>query len=67
MQIVDRGHGVPIVLVPGIQGRWEYLGRTVDALAQAFRVITFRRCHSQIPMGAPHESRRAGRQHGEGR
>jgi pimeloyl-ACP methyl ester carboxylesterase len=41
MQIVDRGHGVPVVLVPGIQGRWEYLGWTVDALAQAFRVITF--------------------------
>jgi pimeloyl-ACP methyl ester carboxylesterase len=41
MQIVDRGHGVPLVLVPGIQGRWEYLGRTVDALAQSFRVITF--------------------------
>ena len=41
MTIVDRGHGVPLVLVPGIQGRWEYLGRTVDALARSFRVITF--------------------------
>jgi pimeloyl-ACP methyl ester carboxylesterase len=41
MEIVDRGHGVPLVLIPGIQGRWEYLGRTVDALARSFRVITF--------------------------
>jgi pimeloyl-ACP methyl ester carboxylesterase len=41
MQIVDRGHGVPLVLVPGIQGRWEYLRPTVDALARSFRVVTF--------------------------
>jgi pimeloyl-ACP methyl ester carboxylesterase len=41
MQIVDRGRGVPFVLIPGIQGRWEYLRPTVDALAESFRVITF--------------------------
>jgi pimeloyl-ACP methyl ester carboxylesterase len=41
MQIVDRGRGVPVVVIPGIQGRWEYLGPTIDALARSFRVITF--------------------------
>jgi pimeloyl-ACP methyl ester carboxylesterase len=41
MQVIERGHGVPLVLVPGIQGRWEYMRPTVEALAKAFRVITF--------------------------
>jgi len=29
------------VLIPGLQGRWEYQHATVDALAATFRVITF--------------------------
>jgi 3-oxoadipate enol-lactonase len=41
MNIVDRGNGPPLVLIPGLQGRWEYLRATVDALAASFRVITF--------------------------
>jgi pimeloyl-ACP methyl ester carboxylesterase len=41
MQVIERGHGVPLVLIPGIQGRWEYMRPTVEALADAFRVITF--------------------------
>ena len=41
MQIVERGAGEPLVLVPGIQGRWEYVRPAVEALAASFRVITF--------------------------
>jgi pimeloyl-ACP methyl ester carboxylesterase len=41
MQIFDRGRGVPLVLIPGIQGRWEYLRPAVEALASHFRVVTF--------------------------
>lgn len=41
MTIVDRGQGRPIVLVPSLQGRWEYLSPAIDALAQSHRVITF--------------------------
>jgi pimeloyl-ACP methyl ester carboxylesterase len=41
MTIVDRGSGPPLVLIPGLQGRWEYMRATVDALAGSFRVITF--------------------------
>ncbi|MDR1990283.1 MAG: alpha/beta hydrolase [Acidobacteriaceae bacterium] len=44
MRIVDQGHGVPIVLIPGIQGRWEYMRPAVDALAVHFRVVTFSLC-----------------------
>jgi pimeloyl-ACP methyl ester carboxylesterase len=41
MNLVDRGSGPPLVLIPGLQGRWEYMRATVDALAPFFRVITF--------------------------
>ena len=39
--MVDRGHGIPVVLIPGVQGRWEWMTPTVDALAERCRVITF--------------------------
>ena len=41
MTIIDRGSGVPVVLVPGIQGRWEWMRPAVDALSRRCRVITF--------------------------
>lgn len=41
MKIVDVGSGAPVVIVPGIQGRWEWMKPAVDALAQRCRVITF--------------------------
>jgi pimeloyl-ACP methyl ester carboxylesterase len=41
VQVIDRGTGVPLVVVPGVQGRWEYMGPALDALAERFRVITF--------------------------
>jgi 3-oxoadipate enol-lactonase len=42
--IVDKGAGTPIVLIPGLQGRWEWMRPTVDALARHHRVITFSLC-----------------------
>ncbi|OFW20424.1 MAG: hypothetical protein A3H97_21105 [Acidobacteria bacterium RIFCSPLOWO2_02_FULL_65_29] len=41
MQIIDRGCGEPLVMIPGIQGRWEYMSPALDTLARSFRVITF--------------------------
>jgi pimeloyl-ACP methyl ester carboxylesterase len=41
VNIVDRGKGPALVLIPGLQGRWEYMRATVAALATSFRVITF--------------------------
>lgn len=41
MNIIDKGSGTPVVLVPGIQGRWEWMRPTVDALSARCRVITF--------------------------
>jgi pimeloyl-ACP methyl ester carboxylesterase len=40
-EIVERGAGAPLVLIPGIQGRWEYSGGIVEALARFYRVVTF--------------------------
>src|SRR5262245_29059993 len=42
--IVQVGSGPPLVLIPGIQGRWEYVRQTMEALARSFRVTTFALC-----------------------
>jgi pimeloyl-ACP methyl ester carboxylesterase len=39
--MVDRGSGAAVVLIPGIQGRWEWMTPTVDELAKTCRVLTF--------------------------
>jgi pimeloyl-ACP methyl ester carboxylesterase len=39
-----QGSGPPLVLVPGMQGRWEWMAPTVAALATRFRVGTFSLC-----------------------
>jgi pimeloyl-ACP methyl ester carboxylesterase len=44
VRIIDRGKGPAVVLVPSLQGRWEYLSRTVTALARSHRVLTFSLC-----------------------
>jgi pimeloyl-ACP methyl ester carboxylesterase len=38
--MVDKGAGTPLVIVPGIQGRWEWMEPSVAALAREHRVIT---------------------------
>ena len=42
--MIDAGRGTPIVLVPGVQGRWEWMAPTVDALADRCRVVTYSLC-----------------------
>jgi len=42
--VATKGSGTPLVLIPGVQGRWEYMREAVDALARSFRVITFALC-----------------------
>jgi pimeloyl-ACP methyl ester carboxylesterase len=38
---IDRGSGRPLVLIPGIQGRCEWLGPLIDRLETRFRVLSF--------------------------
>lgn len=40
LQVFDRGEGDPVVLVPGIQGRWEWMRRCAQALSEEGRVVT---------------------------
>jgi pimeloyl-ACP methyl ester carboxylesterase len=43
--MIVKGTGEPLVLIPALQGRWEYMEPAVDALAAAsFRVVTFSLC-----------------------
>jgi len=42
--MVDRGSGVPLVLIPGVQGRWEWMVPTVDALSRTHRVLAYSLC-----------------------
>ena len=44
LAVVDVGTGPPLVLIPGIQGRWEYVQPAIDRLATSFRVLTFSLC-----------------------
>jgi pimeloyl-ACP methyl ester carboxylesterase len=39
--MIDVGKGPPLVLVPGIQARWEWMRPAVKALSEHFRVLTF--------------------------
>lgn len=42
--MIDRGSGTPVLLLPGIQGRWEWMQPAVDALAARCRVLTYSFC-----------------------
>lgn len=42
--MIDRGRGIPVVFIPGIQGRWEWMAPAIDALASRCRVLTFSLC-----------------------
>ena len=44
MVTVERGSGEPLIFIPGLQGRWEYMRPAIDALAETHRVITFPLC-----------------------
>jgi len=39
--MIDVGRGIPIVLVPGIQGRCEWMAPTIRALGARHRVLSF--------------------------
>ena len=57
MRIVEHGNGTPLVLIPGIQGRWEYMRPAIDALARHFRVVTFPLCGERAS-GVPFDENR---------
>jgi pimeloyl-ACP methyl ester carboxylesterase len=44
MKIFDEGGGQPIVVVPGIQGRWEWMRPALAELARSFRTVSYSLC-----------------------
>jgi pimeloyl-ACP methyl ester carboxylesterase len=40
----DEGTGEPLVVIPGIQGRWEWMRPALYALARRFRTISYSLC-----------------------
>ena len=40
----DQGIGFPLVLVPGVQGRWEWMRPAAEALARRTRTISYSLC-----------------------
>src|SRR4029077_6967831 len=41
MKFIERGNGPALIVIPGVQGRWEYVEPAIAALSAQFRVITF--------------------------
>jgi pimeloyl-ACP methyl ester carboxylesterase len=50
--MIDRGSGPPLVMIPGILGRWEWMAPTVETLSERFRVLSF--SLSEAGLDAPH-------------
>jgi pimeloyl-ACP methyl ester carboxylesterase len=42
--VFDEGSGTPIVVVQGLQGRWEWTGQLVRELARGARTVTYSLC-----------------------
>ena len=53
--MIDIGTGPPLVLIPGIQGRWEWIAPTAHALAARFRVLAFS-LPGEPASGCPHDA-----------
>jgi 3-oxoadipate enol-lactonase len=39
--MVDKGTGQPVVMIPGMQGRWEWMAPAVTAVARCSRVLSY--------------------------
>lgn len=37
----DRGSGPPVIVIPGVQGRWEWMRPALEALSQSCRTISY--------------------------
>lgn len=40
----DQGQGPPLVVVPGVQGRWEWMRPTLDTLSRRCRTVSYSLC-----------------------
>ena len=52
----DRGTGPPLIVIPGVQGRWEWLAPALRELGTHFRTISYTLCGD---FGSKHKYERA--------
>jgi pimeloyl-ACP methyl ester carboxylesterase len=57
LTIIDKGTGPPVLLIPGIHGRPEYLWPAIEALADSCRVVAFPLC-GEPGSGLPYDQAR---------
>jgi pimeloyl-ACP methyl ester carboxylesterase len=57
MKIHDAGSGLPLVIVSGIQGRWEWMRPGIEELSRRYRVVTFSLCDEPSSGGTFDEAR----------
>jgi pimeloyl-ACP methyl ester carboxylesterase len=51
----DRGSGPPVVVIPGIQGRWEWMEPALDRMSASCRVVSYSLC-GEPGSGMPFEA-----------
>ncbi|MEO8074869.1 MAG: alpha/beta hydrolase [Acidobacteriota bacterium] len=44
MRIIDSGTGPPLIVIPGVQGRWEWMRPAIRELRKRCRTITYTLC-----------------------
>lgn len=44
MRIFDGGSGLPLIVIPGVQGRWEWMRPALDQLGTRCRTISYSLC-----------------------
>lgn len=42
--MIDAGSGPPVIVIPGVQGRWEWMAPALHALQQHCRVVSYSLC-----------------------
>jgi pimeloyl-ACP methyl ester carboxylesterase len=42
--VFDQGHGTPLIVIPGVQGRWEWMKPALDELGKRCRVLSYTLC-----------------------
>jgi 3-oxoadipate enol-lactonase len=42
--VFDRGSGTPLIVIPGVQGRWEWMKPALDELAKRCRAVSYTLC-----------------------
>ena len=40
----DQGHGTPLIVIPGVQGRWEWMKPALDELGKRCRALSYTLC-----------------------